>query len=89
VTYRIVVAGAARRDLKRLDRPVARAVVEAIDALADDPRPPGSKELVGFAGVRRIRVEAWRIAYRVGDDTIEIIAATHRNHVYDYVRRRL
>jgi mRNA interferase RelE/StbE len=89
VTYRIVVAGAARRDLKRLDRPVARAVVEAIDALANDPRPPGSKELVGFAGVRRIRVEAWRIAYRVGDDTIEIIAAAHRNHVYDYVRRRL
>ncbi len=89
MTYRIVVAGAARRDLKRLDRPVARAVVEAIDALANDPRPPGSKELVGFAGVRRIRVEAWRIAYRVGDDTIEIIAAAHRNHVYDYVRRRL
>ena len=89
MTYRIVVAGAARRDLKRLDRPVARAVVEAIDALANDPRPPGSKELVGFAGVRRIRVEVWRIAYRVGDDTIEIIAAAHRNHVYDYVRRRL
>ncbi len=89
MTYRIVVAGAARRDLKRLDRPVARAVVEAIDALANDPRPPGSKELVGFTGVRRIRVEAWRIAYRVGDDTIEIIAAAHRNHVYDYVRRRL
>ena len=68
---------------------MARAVVEAIDALANDPRPPGSKELVGFAGVRRIRVEAWRIAYRVGDDTIEIIAAAHRDHVYDYVRRRL
>ena len=43
MTYRIVVAGAARRDLKRLDRPVARAVNEAIDALACDPRPPGSR----------------------------------------------
>ena len=50
MTYRIVVAGAARRDLKQLDRPVARAVIEAIDALAEDPRPAGSKELIGFAG---------------------------------------
>ena len=89
MTYRIVVAGAARRDLKQLDRPVARAVIEAIDALAEDPRPAGSKELVGFAGVRRIRVEAWRIAYRVGEDEIEIIAAAHRDHIYDYMRRRL
>ena len=89
MTYRIVVAGAARRDLKRLDPSVARAVIEAIDALAEGPRPPGSKELVGFAGVRRIRVEAWRIAYRVGDDEIEIIAAAHRDHIYDYVRRRV
>ena len=89
MTYRIVVAGAARRDLKRLDRPVARAVVEAIDALAEDPRPPGSKELAGLAGVRRIRIEAWRVAYRVGGDQIEIIAAAHRDHIYDYVRRRV
>ena len=89
MTYRIVVAGAARRDLKRLDRPVARAVVEAIDALAKDPRPPGSKELVGLAGVRRIRIEAWRIGLPGRRDQIEIIAAAHRDHIYDYVRRRV
>jgi hypothetical protein len=28
------------------------------------------------------------VAYRVGEDEIEIVAAAHRDHIYDYVRRR-
>jgi len=39
-----------------------------IKAFADDPRPTGTKELRGNPGIYRLRLEQWRIIYRVDDD---------------------
>jgi mRNA interferase RelE/StbE len=40
----------------------------AIGALAEEPRPPGSKKLRGEEGFYRIRVGDYRAIYRVEDD---------------------
>ena len=56
---------------------------DAIDALADDPRPPGCEKLSGREGYR-IRVGEWRALYRVDDQQrrVEVVRVAHRRDVY-------
>jgi mRNA interferase RelE/StbE len=53
------------------DPPGIRAVLEAIDRLADDPRPAGSFPY-GSPDLRRLRVGRYRILYEITDNTIAI-----------------
>jgi mRNA interferase RelE/StbE len=46
--YKIIVQPRARKAFLALDAPVCSRVGAAIDALANDPRPPGAKALVGM-----------------------------------------
>jgi mRNA interferase RelE/StbE len=48
-----------------------RAVLDAIDRLADDPRPAGSFPY-GSPDLRRLRVGRYRILYEITDDTIAV-----------------
>ena len=43
--YAVEVKASARKELRKLDGPVRKRVVEAIADLADDPRPDGCKKL--------------------------------------------
>ena len=82
--YHVTYASAAARALRRLDRPVQRRLVDAIDRLGDDPRPHGAKALQGGEGLLRIRVGDYRIIYAVQDDQLVVLVATlgHRREVY-------
>lgn len=81
--YRIEFTNDAKRALKKLDKPIRRRVIEAIQALANVPRPPGIKALTG-SGYLRIRVGDWRIVYEVQDEILVILVITigHRGGVY-------
>jgi mRNA interferase RelE/StbE len=48
-----------------------RAVLDAIDRLADDPRPAGSFPY-GSPDLRRLRVGRYRVLYEITDDAIAI-----------------
>ena len=48
-----------------------RAVLDAIDWLADDPRPTGSFPY-GSPDLRRLRVGRYRVLYEITDDTIAV-----------------
>jgi mRNA interferase RelE/StbE len=55
-----------------LDDPLGiRAVLDAIDRLADDPRPAGSFPY-GSPDLRRLRVGRYRVLYEITDDAIAI-----------------
>ena len=56
---------------------------DAIDALADDPRPLGCEKLSGREGYR-IRVGEWRAIYRVDDQQrrVDVVRVAHRRDVY-------
>lgn len=58
----------ALKELTKLDKPVARHVVKAVDALGADPRPNGSRPLVGYPDLWRIRVGDFRITYTIKDE---------------------
>jgi mRNA interferase RelE/StbE len=68
MSYRIRVSDAAEREVRRLPGHVRQRAKRAISALAEEPRPPGSKELRDRPGLFRLRLEGWRIIYRIDDD---------------------
>ena len=58
-------------------------LVKRIEALADDPRPPGCEKLTGQDRYR-VRQDPYRIVYSVEDDAlvVYVVKAGHRGDVY-------
>jgi mRNA interferase RelE/StbE len=84
VTYRIEVAPAAVRQLRKLDLPARRRVQAAIELLADQPRPPGAMKLAGGEGEWRVRTGDYRVVYEIRDEVLVVlvVAVGHRREVY-------
>lgn len=82
--YRIELRPAAVRALRELDPPVARRLQAAIALLAEDPRPPASRQLRGLPAWR-VRVGDYRVIYTIEDDVLLVVVVTlgHRRDVYD------
>lgn len=74
----------AVKELRKLDKHIARRVVAAIDALADNPRPAGCRTLVGYPHLMRIRVGDYRVIYTVqkSELVILVLRVAHRREVY-------
>jgi mRNA interferase RelE/StbE len=82
--YQVLLERSAERDLRRLSADVHDRVIEAIRALADDPRPPGCRKLAGTKNDWRIRTGDYRILYDIAD-TVRIVRVNrvrHRRDVY-------
>jgi mRNA interferase RelE/StbE len=82
--YRILLRPAAIRDLDSLDAKVRGRMERAIDRLRDNPRPPGSKKLVGFENEWRLRVGDYRVLYVIDDTARQVVVAraAHRREAY-------
>lgn len=85
MTYRIEVAPAALRQLRKLDRVAQRRVQAAIELLATEPRPRGAKKLVGGGGEWRVRTGGYRVVYEIHDSVllILVVAIGHRRDIYE------
>jgi mRNA interferase RelE/StbE len=83
-TYTISYDPKAFKELAKLDRAVARRIVRAVDALAGDPRPSGSRPLVGFPDLLRLRVGAYRVIYTIRSDKVLVLVlrVAHRSEAY-------
>ncbi len=84
MSYTINFAPSAAKELKKLDRPVLLRLKEAIDSLADNPRPNGVKKLSGEDDLWRIRVGDYRIVYTIEDDIVlvTVVRVRHRRDAY-------
>jgi len=85
MTYRVVISETADRQLSRLERRIQERIRDRIDALADNPRPPGVKKLKGYRDYWRIRVGDYRIIYTIQDDRliVTVLRIGNRRDVYD------
>nr|WP_018785882.1 type II toxin-antitoxin system RelE/ParE family toxin [Micromonospora sp. CNB394] len=83
--YTVKIDRAAAKLLRKLDRPVQARLIDAIAALAAEPRPAGVKALVGHPGLLRIRVGSYRVVYTVRDEELIVLVVQlgHRSDVYD------
>jgi mRNA interferase RelE/StbE len=82
--YQVLLERSAERDLRRLSADVHDRVIEAIQSLASDPRPPGCRKLAGTKNDWRIRVGDYRVVYDI-TDTIRIVRVhrvRHRRDIY-------
>jgi len=82
--YRVEIAPAAQRELSKLPKKVQERIDERILALAENPRPPGSKKLEGEVDFQRIRVGDYRIIYQVKDKELLVLVVRigNRREVY-------
>ena len=70
--YRVDLAPAAQRQIRRLPPGAAASLRGPILALALDPRPPGSAKLTGTE-LWRVRIGDLRIVYAVDDAAALVI----------------
>jgi len=92
MTYQVLVATVAEKDLATLPGTVQGRIIEALTDLATDPRPPSSRELAGrLRGTRRLRVGDYRVGYTVEEETrqVKVWAVGHRRALYARLERRL
>lgn len=74
----------AIKELAKVDKQIIRRVIKAIDALSADPRPSGTRPLVGYPNLWRIRVGDYRVVYTIKDTELVVLAlrVAHRSNVY-------
>lgn len=84
MTYRVELTSAAARQVRKLTRPVRDRVLTAIEALAEEPGPRGSRKLSGEETAWRIRIGDHRVLYDVVDEvvTVTVVRVGHRREVY-------
>ena len=84
MTYRIEVAPAALRQLRKLDPAAKRRVQAAIELLAEQPRPTGAKKLTGGEGEWRVRTGDYGIIYEIHDHVLLllVVAIGHSREIY-------
>ena len=82
--YKIRIKPSAVREIEAIPQKKRRQrVVKRIEALADDPRPPGCEKLTGQDRYR-LRQDPYRIVYSVEADilVVYVVKVGHRGDVY-------
>ena len=81
--WRIVYSHRASRDLRSLDPPVARRVLQALDRLAEVGQGD-LRRLQGAGEELRLRVGDWRIrlVFETEYHTIRVFQISHRSQAY-------
>lgn len=84
MSYSIRFVGSAERALANITKRDQKKIALRIDALALDPRPPGSRKLVGGTNEYRIRIGDYRVVYSVEDRRVLVIVIriAHRKDIY-------
>jgi mRNA interferase RelE/StbE len=81
--YELRIKPSALKELQALQIGDRRRIVERIEALAEDVRPPGASKLAG--GDRyRVRQGVFRILYEIDDaaSIVTVVKIGHRRDVY-------
>ncbi len=92
--YKVELKPQAQKFIEAQSRKIQRQLVKRIEALQEDPRPPGSKLLDGRKKIYRVRSGNYRIVYQVKDKVLLVIVAKvdDRKNIYKnlkYVIERL
>ena len=84
MSYGLEFLSSAEREFLRLPKADRARVGGKINALAENPRPPGSLKMAGYKDLWRIRVGVYRVVYDI-DDPLTIVTITkvaHRREAY-------
>jgi mRNA interferase RelE/StbE len=81
--YTVQIKRSALKELAQISPPYKESIIAAIDALEQNPRPPGCKQLKGI-NAYRIRVADYRVVYTIEDavQIVEVQRVRHRRDAY-------
>jgi mRNA interferase RelE/StbE len=84
MSYQIEIKKVAVKFLKQIPEKISNKILIEIDALAENPYPPGYKKLKDTDNEYRIRIGDYRVIYSIYNEKliIEIIKIAHRKVVY-------
>jgi mRNA interferase RelE/StbE len=83
--YQVIFTKNAAKEVKQLNRTDIPRIIEKAESLGDNPRPEGSKKLVGSKqDIWRIRVGNYRIIYLIEEEVkiVKVTKIAHRKDVY-------
>lgn len=87
IRYRVVFSNTALKQLKKLDRPIQKAIKTIVDEILSVHPECGKPLQYDLKGHRRIRYMDYRIIYRIEfeitENTVFIIAIGHRKDIYE------
>jgi mRNA interferase RelE/StbE len=83
VEYSVYFKESVEKDFSTIPKKDLQKILHRIDALAKDPRPPGSEKLTGQHRYR-VRQGRYRIAYSIQDKelTVWVVKVGHRKDIY-------
>ena len=81
--YRILFKKSVQKDLNSIPTKDLKKILKRIEALVEDPRPPGCEKLSGQERYR-LRQGRYRILYSIQDDelTVWVVKVRHRKDAY-------
>ena len=81
--YKVIVKQSVSKDLKKIQKKDVTRILAAIQALAENPRPPQAKKLSGQDRYR-LRQGNYRILYAIEDDKLIVcvVKVGDRRDVY-------
>jgi mRNA interferase RelE/StbE len=84
--YRVTLTTSAERELAALPATLIARIIQKLEHLATDPRPPRCKKLSGGQGEWRIRIGDYRVVYEIDDGTrsVDVTRIAHRREVYEH-----
>ncbi len=85
MAYQVILTDAASRSLRELPVHIQKRVKRWIDLVAEDPRRPGTRELVGHPGIRRVHASKdYVILYTIERQWIAVLVlrVENRRDVY-------
>jgi len=82
--YSVELSQSAARSLRELPTRQQLRIRQKIDALADNPCPPGHRKLKGEERSYRIRVGDYRVVYEIFEEIVMVLVLRigHRKDVY-------
>ncbi len=83
MTYRVEILRSAAKELQRIHPDDRVRIIAALQNLANDPRPSGSKKLTNRPAWR-LRIGAYRVIYEIHDRELMVlvVAAGKRSEIY-------
>ena len=82
--YRVLIKPSAKKELLAVSNKKDRQrIVRRIEALAENPRPPGCEKLSGYDRFR-LRQGRYRVVYEIRDSDVLVVVVKigHRRDIY-------
>jgi mRNA interferase RelE/StbE len=83
-SYKLLIKPSAAKEIESAPKKDRLRIIQRIQDLSTDPRPPGCEKLSGHDDKYRVRQGTYRIVYTISDVglVICIVKVGHRKEVY-------